>query len=42
MDGLASFGDYKFDNLSIARFALKFDRSVFEQKIREFVAVAMN
>ena len=42
MDGLASFGDYKFDNLSIAQFALKFDRSVFEQKIREFVAVAMN
>ncbi len=41
-DGLMRFREYQFDNLSIRQFALGFDRLVFEQKIREFVEVAMH
>ena len=42
MDGIERFGTCKFNYSSIRQFALKFDQSVFEQKIREFVATAMN
>ncbi len=41
MEGIDRFGSYKFNYLSIRQFALKFDQSVFEHKIREFVATAM-
>ncbi len=41
-DGLIRFEDDKFDSLSIRQFAAGFDRSVFKQKLREFVEVAMN
>ena len=42
MDGIERFGTCKFNYSSIRQFALKFDQSVFEQKIREFVATTMN
>ena len=42
MDGIERFGTCKFNYSSIRQFALKFDQSVFEQKIREFVTTVMN